>query len=368
MIKMPRTFKTSAAAGINNYNADIPNRDKVGRFLWEILDSLREANVRQFANEFTLVNITHADTGKSIGVLDSPPIDTMDSPIAVTFLLRGKPDSYAHRATIYQNTRTWQIWGNGTRRFITLYFGRAIVNKHGMQFMLEPDLRLLWNIAGAITKVFMVNGVKDYAIPLTDVKQVSLYEQYSNRCSDFYSLVDQLPIQLWPYTQVFWEECSYLFDPRMLPNGFAAYWLFYLDSSVYMPTLSSTASQYITDMMSKVISDGLTVLSAAVSMQSQPSTVGQSMLFMFVYCLRALGIEIVGGSYTETEIASRKYVAGFCRAVQELPDFKQQFILYLSLGNTKAMGLDIYNYTTDIANTFLYLLDLSNKQFVGGGT
>lgn len=363
MIKVMRNFKTQASYGILNFNDVLPSVEKIGKFCWEVLDSLREAQASMYKIDFTLVNITHRDTSKSIGVLDTPPIDVMDSPIYLTFSLRGKPDKYP-RIRVPQNSKTWHIWGTKNKKYLTLYFGRASVNKIGMQILLDADLRLLWNLVGAMTKNYQVNGVRDYQIPYSGVGQSHLYEQYLTRCSSFAQLIDMLPIQMWPYTKVFWEECSYLFDIRLLPQGFESFWVLYLDPVVYMPNLTPTANSYVSAMVAATLGDGLTVLSTACRLHTMPSQLGSNIVLLFVYALRALGIDVIGANFAETELNTRKYIKGFIKATQDLPDFNQQFVLYLNQGTMTAMGLDLYEYTSDVANTFLYLLDISNKQFV----
>jgi hypothetical protein len=364
MIKMSRNFKTQASYGIMSFNDVLPSVEKIGRFAWEILDSLREAPAAPYKIDFTLVNITHLDTSKSIGVLDVPPIDTLDSPIYVTFSLRGKPDKYP-RITVDQNSKTWHIWGTQNKKFLTLYFGRALVNKLNMQIVLDPDLRLLWNIVGSMTKNYQVNSIKDYAIPYSGVNQAHLYEQYLNQGGSYAQLIDHLPIQMWPYTQTFWEKCSYLFDRRLLPSGFETFWLLYLDPLVYLPNLTLTARSYVSSMCASALGDGFTVLSTATKLHTVPAQLGSNIVLLFVYALRALGIDVVGSNFAETEANTRSYIAAFVKACQELPDFNQQFILYLNQGTMSSMGLDLYEYTSDVSNTFLYLLNLSNKQYAG---
>lgn len=243
-----RNFKTQASYGILNFNDVLPSVEKIGKFCWEVLDSLREAQASMYKIDFTLVNITHTDTSKSIGVLDAPPIDVMDAPIYLTFSLRGKSTKYP-RARVPQNSKTWHIWGTQNSKFLTLYFGRASVNKIGMQIVLDADLRLLWNLVGTMTKNYQVNGVRDYSIPYSGVGQSHLYEQYLTHSSSYPQLVDSLPIQMWPYTKVFWEECSYLFDRRLLSQGFESFWILYLDQLVYMPSLTPTTRYYVYAMV-----------------------------------------------------------------------------------------------------------------------
>lgn len=363
MIKMARNFKTQASYGIMSFNDALPSVEKIGKFCWEILSSLREAQASMYKIDFTLVNISHEDTSKSIGVLDTPPITTLDAPIYVTFSIRGKPDKYP-RISIDQNSKTWQIWGTQNKKFLTLYFGRTLVNKLGMQIVLDPDLRLLWNLVGSMTKNYQVNGIKDFAIPYSGIGQAHLYEQYIDQYTTYENLVDHDPIQQWPYTKVFWEECSYLFDRRILPSGFESFWILYLDQLVYMPNLTLTAKNYISSMVATVLGDGFSVLSSATRLHTVPAQLGSNIVLLFVYALRALGIDIVGANFNETEANARPYIQGFIKAIQELPDFSQQFVLYLNQGTMSSIGLDLYEYTSDVANTFLYLLNLSNKQYV----
>lgn len=58
----------------------------------------------------------------------------MESPLSI----RGR--------VFLKNSKTWHIWGTQNSKFLTLYFGRAAVNKIGMQIVLDADLRLLWNL------------------------------------------------------------------------------------------------------------------------------------------------------------------------------------------------------------------------------
>jgi hypothetical protein len=219
MIKWQRTFKTQASYGILNFNDDIPNLDKVGRFCWEVLLSLKESMASHFAVDFTLVNITHRDVSKSIGYLDTPPLVTMDSPLYITFCIMGKADKYPRlKLDLRQNTKTWHVWGTGTKKYLTLYFGRDQINKAGMTLLLDQDLRLMYNLIGSLTKNWVVNNIKEFCLPYDGVNSAHRCAQYANKYQNYSQLVDDLPIQLWPYSKTFWNDVSYLFDPRMLPH------------------------------------------------------------------------------------------------------------------------------------------------------
>lgn len=365
MIKWQRTFKTQASYGILNFNDDIPNLDKVGRFCWEVLLSLKESMASHFAVDFTLVNITHRDVSKSIGYLDTPPLVTMDSPLYITFCIMGKADKYPRlKLDLRQNTKTWHIWGTGNKKYLTLYFGRDQVNKAGMTLLLDQDLRLMYNLIGSLTKNWVVNNIKEFCLPYDGVNSAHRCAQYANKYQTYNQLIDDLPIQLWPYSKTFWNDVSYLFDPRMLPAGFETFWILYLDQLVYLPNMNPFAGEYIRSLVSQSLGNGLSVLAPMARLKVIPRQTGVNLTLLFVYGLRAIGIDVVGTNYQETELSARKYIIAFATALQELPDFNQQFILYVSQSTMQALGQDLYDYGTDVANPFLYLLDISVKQYV----
>ena len=157
---------------------------------------------------------------------------------------------------------------------------------------------------------------------------------------------------------------SYMFDPRLLPAGFETFWIMYLDQLVYMPNLNQFAGDYIRNIVSQTLGNGLAVLAPMARLNVIPRQAGVNLTLLFVYGLRAIGIDVVGSNYSETELNTRKYIIAFATALQELPDFNQQFILYSNQSTMQSLGQGLYDYGTDIANTFLYLLDISVKQYV----
>lgn len=365
MIKFPKKFRPAASTGLHNMNDGIPNVDRIGRFCWEILSMLKEIpNLFTYSVDFSLVNITHTATSHSIGYLDTPPVVVMDAPMYLTFALKTDSKAYPKdSSSLDQGGRPYRIWGTLKSKYLTLFIGRGIVNRYSMQTLLEQDLRLLYNLVGAITKNYATQRLSSFNVQYDLFADSHRCAQYVNGCANFSRMVDDLPIQLWCYTKTFWSSHSYLFDPRMIPNDFAMFWLMYLDPLVYRPNMDSRAAEFIKTSVTSVLVDGLTVLHGYARAKASPRKLSPSITMLFLYCLRAIGIETMGTNLSDTELGLRKYVTAFTQACADLPDFNQQFALYIGNGALSSTAQDLYECGDDIANTMLYLVNVANKQY-----
>lgn len=300
------TFKTAPSAGMSFFQDNISGVDRVGPILGAVLTTLKSSAagslLAPFAIDFTLINMFYAPNQISLGYIeDAPPFVTQDAGIAFTFALKPiKGKSKFTWPTLEDSRgRGLVIWGDSRTKFATVYVPRTELAKTQATTLLEPVLRVLYNIVGAATKNLLRNGMV-----LETECDPQYFHVYANRAyaaTTLSQIVDNVPVSEWIMVPKVWAEYSYLIWQRDLPIMFPLYWSLYLDDDVYRFGIGDRARALIESSVTQFLAPAVALLAVAVKNLAAPIRPAPELVALITRMRAVQGVPIDEKRYAESE-------------------------------------------------------------------
>lgn len=339
-----KLFKVSPAAGLHNMNANIVDKQTVGAVAAIVLKRMCDSRLFPFAIDFTLVSLWYGPTKTCIGYLDAA---LEDNGLVLTFALSPVNAQTKLPAPQGNTLRNLVIVGK-TKKFCSLYLSASELAGCG-PMMLTPQLNLLYNVVGSMTKNLIISRELEPVVRPDDYHVVARHAAVSQ----FEQLCDHLPIGNWIYSKLFWQDYSWLLS-RTLPTDFAAYWTAYL-SEVYLLGMPTSVRKAITDMLINSYRAGLQLWCALVKSNDVPLTMPLNLTAFILSLMRQIGQPLDETMWSEYERGAQQFMAKVIETTSQSPE------LQLALSNTGAPVAEamVSGVTNNDVATFIQLVGVA---------
>lgn len=300
------TFKTAPSAGISMFEDSISGVDRVTAILASVLNTLKSSSASSFlapyAVDFTLINMYYAPNDISLGYIEeAPQVVSQDSGIAFTFALRPIKAKTKFKWPEIDDSRgrTFMLWGDAKVKFLTVFVPRTELAKSQATTLLEPVLRVVYNVVGAATKNFLRNGmVLDSEC---DPQYFHIYARRASAATSLNQIVDSLPVSEWIMAPKVWSDFSYLIWQRQLPAMFPLYWCLYLDDDVYRFGIGDRARKLIESSVVQFLAPAFQLLQASIKGLLAPTRPAPEIVALVARLRAVQGVPIDEARYAEAE-------------------------------------------------------------------
>lgn len=300
------TFKTSPSAGMSFFEDGISGVDRVGPILGSVLNTLKSSAagslLAPFAIDFTLINMFYAPNQISLGYIeDAPQVVSQDAGLAFTFAL--KPVKAKNKFTWPKaedsRGRGLVLWGDSRTRFATVFVPRTELAKSQATTLLEPVLRVIYNVVGAATKNLLRNGM--VLESECDPQYFHIYSKRAYAATTLSQIVDNVPVSEWPMIPKVWSEYSYLIWQKQLPPMFPLYWSLYLDDDVYRFGVGDRARALIETSVTQFLAPAFAMLQIAIKNLAAPIKPAPELVALITRMRAVQGVPIDEKRYAESE-------------------------------------------------------------------